>query len=124
MKDKNFIWWFDPKIYPPDIIVSASQSFVDKAYVMIDGNPDEQMAVQMRAKDKSTDLHDLKKAFDLKLKDELQAVGIQISPNIVKEEIKGVVEDGVKVEPSYLDDPYGIAVPYEKRFGKKSQKKR
>jgi hypothetical protein len=31
MKDKNFVWWFDPKIYPSDIIVSVTQAFVNKA---------------------------------------------------------------------------------------------
>lgn len=113
MKDKKFVWWFDPKIYPPDIIVSATQSFVNKAYVMIDGDLNERMVVKMIPKDKSTSLDVLKRDFDLKLKNELRAVGIQISPD--------VVEEKVKEQPSYLDDPYKIAVPFEKRHGKKAK---
>jgi hypothetical protein len=116
MKDKNFVWWFDPKIYPSDIVVSVTQAFVNKAYAMIDGDLNERIAVKMIPKDKSTSLDVLKRDFDLKLKNELQAVGIQISPDVVKEE--------VKEEPSYLDDPYKIAVPFEKRFVRKKSGKR
>jgi len=110
MRGTSFIWKFNPKIYPLGNIFSIAQTFVDRAYVTIDGDLNEQMTIEMRAKDKSIGLDAIKRDFGLKLKDELQAAGIQVVPTVFKEKIK---------QPSYLDDPYKIAIPFEKRFGKK-----
>lgn len=112
MERKKFIWSFDPKIFPLETIFSITQSFVNKAYVMIDGDPNERMVVQMRTKDKSTDLNAIKRDFNIKLKNDLQASGFRVLPNLMEE---------AEEQPSYLDDPYGIAVPFEKRFGKKAK---
>jgi len=42
----------NPKIYPLEVIYSAAYVFLDKAYLTIDGNPEEEISVQMKPKGK------------------------------------------------------------------------
>jgi len=42
----------NPKIYPLEVIYSAAYVFLDRAYLTIDGNPEEEIFVQMKPKGK------------------------------------------------------------------------
>jgi len=66
-KNKFFIVSVNPKIYPLEVIYSAAYVFLDKAYVLIDGNPDEEIFVQMKPKDKKEDLERLGNEFNNEL---------------------------------------------------------
>lgn len=57
----------NPKIYPLDTIFSAGYIFIDKAYVIVDGDPNEEIIVQLKAKDKKTKLEDLGREFNNEL---------------------------------------------------------
>ena len=57
----------NPKIYPLDVIFSAAYIFLDKAYVLIDGDPEEEIIVKMKAKDKSLNLEELGREFNNEL---------------------------------------------------------
>jgi len=57
----------NPKIYPLDTIFSAGYIFIDKAYVIVDGDPNEEIIVQLKAKDKKTDLEGLGREFNNEL---------------------------------------------------------
>ena len=43
----------NPKIYPLEIVYSASYVLLDKAYVMIDGDPAKEIIIELRPKDKA-----------------------------------------------------------------------
>jgi His-Xaa-Ser system protein HxsD len=67
-KDKNnVIISVNPKVYGLDTIFSAAYIFIDKAYVIVDGDPNEEIIVQLRAKDKKTDLEKLGRDFNNEL---------------------------------------------------------
>jgi His-Xaa-Ser system protein HxsD len=63
----NVIISVNPKLYPLDTIFSAAYIFIDKAYVIVDGDPNEEIIVQLKAKDKKTDLQELGKQFNNEL---------------------------------------------------------
>jgi len=63
----NVIVSVNPKVYGLDTIFSAAYIFIDKAYVIIDGDPNEQIIVQLKAKDKNTDLERLGRDFNNEL---------------------------------------------------------
>ena len=41
----------DTKIYPLDVIYSSAYVFLDKAYILLDGNPEEVVVVELRPKE-------------------------------------------------------------------------
>jgi len=67
-KDKNqIIVSVNPKIYPLDIVMSAAYIFIDKAYVIVDGDPNEELFVFLKTKDKSINLEELGREFNNEL---------------------------------------------------------
>lgn len=49
-KEGYLIISINPKIYPLEVIYSAAYVFLDRAYLLIDGNPEEEIFVQMKPK--------------------------------------------------------------------------
>ena len=43
----------NPKIYPLDVVYSAVYILLDKAYIVIDGDPEEEIIVEIRSKEKN-----------------------------------------------------------------------
>jgi His-Xaa-Ser system protein HxsD len=66
-KDGYLIVSINPKIYPLEVIYSATYVFLDRAYLLIDGNPEEEIFVQMKPKDKKEDLEKLGNEFNNEL---------------------------------------------------------
>jgi His-Xaa-Ser system protein HxsD len=67
-KNKNSVLIaVNPKIYPIDTVFSASYIFIDRAYVIIDGDPNEEIIVQLKAKDRKVDLEKLGRDFNNEL---------------------------------------------------------
>ena len=56
----------NPKIFPMEIIRGASYTITDKAYVVISGNPNEEVIVELRPK-KNQDLETLGREFNNEL---------------------------------------------------------
>jgi His-Xaa-Ser system protein HxsD len=133
-KSKNLVTVaINPKVFPLPIVYSAAYIMIDKAYVVLDGDPEQQLIVRLRAKEKEADLEGLGR----QLNDELLNYASYMVQTAKNKEIRdaivqrafltqsqAVVErsSGFVKEPSYKDDPLGIRVPFEKR--KKSKKKR
>lgn len=65
-KEGYLIVSISPKIYPLEVIYSAAYVFLDRAYVLIDGNPEEEIFVQMKPKGKE-DLEKLGLEFNNEL---------------------------------------------------------
>jgi His-Xaa-Ser system protein HxsD len=55
------------KIYPLEIIYSASYVFLDRAYILIDGNPQGKIFIQMKPKSKTENLENLGNDFNNEL---------------------------------------------------------
>ena len=67
-KDRNqVIVSVNPKVYTLDIIFSAAYIFIDKAYVIVDGDPNEEIFVFLQAKDRKTNLEELGREFNNEL---------------------------------------------------------
>jgi His-Xaa-Ser system protein HxsD len=63
----NVIISVNPKVYGLDTIFSAAYIFIDKAYVIVDGDPNEEIVVQLKAKDQETNLEKLGRDFNNEL---------------------------------------------------------
>ena len=57
----------NPKIYPLEVIYSAAYVFLDRAYLIIDGNPEEEIFIQMKPKNKKENLEKLGNEFNNEL---------------------------------------------------------
>lgn len=122
------------KIYPQEAIINACYSFIDKAYISLDTNnsPDSiEVIIKPKAKLSAKQRNALVDDF----KNELlhSALRYQISKNNkkIREYIIGralynpplsaaaAPENDEKLD--YLEDPLGIAIPWEKKYGKKKR---
>ena len=57
----------NPKIYPLEVIYSAAYVFLDKAYLIIDGDPEEEIFVQMKPKSSKENLERIGNEFNNEL---------------------------------------------------------
>jgi len=112
----------NPKIYPLDVIYSAAYSMLDKAYVLLSGDAETEVIVSIKPKDNtSTNLADeftseLLNWAVYKTQSEKNA---DIRKAIIQRALltNGFNEEE-KDDDNYLDDPEGIAIPWEEKYGK------
>lgn len=115
----------NPKIFPLEVIYSAAYVFLDRAYIMMDGNPQENILVQLKAKNNNEDLQSLALEFNNELvsyavyvvqaarSSEIRKVIVQralgtIEESIERPEIEKLSEE--ELEP--IEDPLGISKPW------------
>jgi His-Xaa-Ser system protein HxsD len=154
----------NPKIYPLDVVLSSAYIFTEKNYVLVDGDPEEELVVELRPKDKNDDLNILGKEFNNELinyasyavqvikNDQFRTAMIkrvlltnsdknecfndnvddEIEPwenddqsNDIDDEIEPWEEsdDDDDEDKPWFDDPEGIAVPWEEKYGDKNKEK-
>ena len=65
--DTHAILKINPKIYPIELIYSAAYIMIDKAFILLDGDPETKILVEIRKKKKEQDLHDLIREFNEEL---------------------------------------------------------
>ncbi len=65
-KDNFVIVSVNPKLYPLEVIYSAAYIFIDRTYVMVDGDPKEEILVQLNPKN-SVDVETLGREFNNEL---------------------------------------------------------
>lgn len=106
----------DPDIYPLEVVYSATYMFLDKAYVMLDGDPKENITVQFKAKEDDLDLEKLLGEFQNELINysvyAVQAARTsEIREAITKRALKTVEEGETESEDEgeWVEDPKGIA---------------
>jgi len=129
----------NPKIYPLDVVFSAGYVFTEKNYVLIDGDPEEEIVVELKPKGKE-DIEKLGRNFNNELVNYASYAVQTMKNQRLRESILNRVlltysEGQDCVEPaseesceeiatpweeegSWLDDPEGIAVPWEEKYGK------
>lgn len=149
-EDNKVIIKINPKIYPLEVVYSAAYVFLDKAYILIDGDPKKEIIVEAKPKEEknleyfggefNNELLNYLtyKNFSDKNKDIrtmiVQRALITGDPDVLdnknsfddeeldeetKKLLKELEDDD---DDDFLDDPEGIAIPWEEKYGKESKK--
>ena len=136
----------NPKIYPLEVVEGAAYTFIDRAYVDISGNPKKQISVALAGKDNLNRKEILRLAGEFKnellnyaLRREISRNNREIREHIIsralfssvvppEEEfnlVKKKIQESEKKDRAkkikkgdFIDDPLGIAVPWEEKYGK------
>jgi His-Xaa-Ser system protein HxsD len=128
----------NPKLYALETIYSAAYVFLDRAYVLLDGDPKKEILVKLKAKNKENlknlggdFLNELINYADYqrrakqtkKIREMLlqRAIATNDSPVVESKEEEIDLDD---LDDDFLDDPEGIAIPWEEKYGKKSKVKK
>ncbi|MEM4267386.1 MAG: hypothetical protein QXK37_00990 [Candidatus Woesearchaeota archaeon] len=118
-KDKSIVITLNPKIYPLSVIYAASYVIIDRAYVILDGNP--LSSINVYLKPKSEDLlmqvgNDfLDELLNYAVHEAIAEQNRNVQFLIARRALTSSFEEPVE----YMEDPFGIAVPWEKKYGKK-----
>ena len=130
-KKNQLLICINPKIYPLEAVYGACYVFIDRAYLFLDGNPEKEIKVFIRGK-KELNPKELEKLAG-EFKNELlnYTLRLTIAKN-TKKIRETIVERALfsalpheeiaaeeKEEKMFEDDPLGIAVPWEEKYGKK-----
>jgi len=117
----------NPKIYPLEVVHAAAYAVIDKAYVVLDGDPAEEIFVELRPKNKK-DMKDLEYKFSNELlnyavyynqarlnKGVREAIVKRVFlTNMQSPEPSNFEESKAEQRKSHerIDDPLGIAKPW------------
>ena len=67
-EDKGFaVFSVNPKIYPLELVYSAAYIMIDKAFIILDGDPKKEILVEVRKKEKEQKLKELVREFNEEL---------------------------------------------------------
>lgn len=131
----------NPKIYPLEAIYSAAYVFLDKVYFLLDGDPDSEVIVELKPKNKpksKEELETLGREFnnelinysDYQKRSEKTArirelimqrallTNAQLSGGQDYESDEAINSPGSEDDADFLEDPEGIAIPWEEKYGK------
>jgi His-Xaa-Ser system protein HxsD len=119
-KEGNYVLIsINPKIYPLDVVYGASYVLMDKAYILIDGDPDEEILIELSPKDKKAELDILAKEFNEELLN-YAAYKTQAEKNkdikrmILQRVLLTNINPEEEKKEEYKKDPEGILKPYKK----------
>ena len=123
----------NPKIYPLEAVYGACYVFIDRAYLFLDGDPKREIKVFIKGKEKnsSKELKRLKGEFE----NELLNYAFRISLAKYTKEIRDMIveralfsalphKEETQKEDVFEEDPLGIAVPWEEKYGEKNKSKK
>ena len=121
--------------YPMDVVLGAAYVLIDRAYVLLDKDEAGSTLVELRLKEgeEFETLYELAGEFSNELlsqalrrkltmqnKAELEAIVTQAISGASGALLPGLLEDD---DLDFLDDPLGIAVPWEEKFSKEARAK-
>ena len=123
----------NPRLYALETVYSAAYTFLDKAYVLLDGDPEKEILVSLKSKS-NEDLDKLGREFfnelvnyaDYRERSKqtkeiremlLQRALITNDPSVLDD---NKMDDELlkELEDDYLEDPEEIAIPWEEKYGK------
>ncbi len=144
-KARKLILKINPQVYPLEVVQGAAYTFIDRAYVDITGNPKKEIEVLISVKEDlgPRELKRLKGEFQNELLNyALRRTILQNNKKIreyiisralfsavvpAEEEFNLVKKEAQKAkkkerasrikEGDFIDDPLGIAVPWEEKYG-------
>lgn len=65
---EGYVWVVvNPRLYSPEVVFSAAYSFIENCYVLIDGDPEEEIIIELRPKKSDTNLKTLGMEFNNEL---------------------------------------------------------
>jgi His-Xaa-Ser system protein HxsD len=125
----------DEKVFPRGVVVSTAYLFLERCYVRLESAPKGRIVVQLKGKRKTAKarLQTLADEFGNELMHQLMRDQVAEKTNGLREILVGRAllsavpagEEGSlaesEEEPDYLDDPLGIAVPWEEKYGDEEQ---
>ncbi len=134
IKNNTIKFSFNLKDYPLEAVYGAAYVFIDQAYLFLDSKNKRKIDVYLKGKKKLSNkkLEGLKGEFLNELLNYTMRVNLAKGSRKLREFIIGQAlvsaygsEEAVqKNEMQYQDDPLGIAVPWEEKYGKKKTKKK
>jgi len=122
----------NPKIYPLEAIYGACYVFIDRAYLFLDGDPNKEVTIYIKGKSNLTPkkLEALAGEFENELLNYTLRLALAKNTRKVRETIveKALFsalpqEETREEEGVFKEDPLGIAVPWEEKYGKGKKKK-
>ena len=144
-KDNYVLISVNPKIYPVDVVLSSAYIFTDSCYVLVDGDPNEEIIVELRPKDKKGEVEKIGRDFNNELVNYANYAVQAIKNSRLREAILNRVlltnsvqagdelnedaydtsspitkpwEETDKANEQDIDDPLEIAKPWEEKYGK------
>ena len=124
-KNSSIILFVNPELYPLDVIYSAAYVFLDRAYILLDGDAKKEVLVQLKPK-QECDLDKLGGEFSNELLNyafyKTQSKKNEKIRNMIIERALLTNEQDSLIEGDYVEDPEGIAVPWEEKYGKRGDK--
>lgn len=145
--EKLVLVFINPKIYPLEVIYSAAYAMMDRTYAIIDGDPQKEIFVELKPKDNKINLEALGRDFNNELLNYAvymiqtarnQTVrdtiiqrafltNVASSPAETSAENLESLPETAETKPeetftgkeSYIDDPFGIAKPWQPPEDKK-----
>ncbi len=131
-KKNEIIISLNPDVYPLEAVYGACYVFIDRAYLFLNGNPKKEIKVSIKGKKElnSKELEILVGEFKNELLNYVLRLSIakntgKIRDTIVERALFSALspqetrEKGV--EEVFEEDPLGIAVPWEERYGEKKK---
>jgi len=108
----------NPKIYSLDVVYTAAYVFLDSAYIVLDGDPEKEILVKIKPKQKDDEL-------GLKFQNELLTYAEYKQNFEDNKDIRQAIMQSALLtnDPmdDYIDDPKGIRIPWEDKYGKTKQ---
>ncbi len=100
-----------PKIYPIDVVYAAAYVFLDRCYIVLDGDPEREILVEVRPKKADQDLERLGFEFYNELLNYATFKSRSAKSKNIRETI--VQRALLTAEESKPADPLGITTPIE-----------
>jgi len=123
----------DEAVFPRAVGLAAAYQFIDRCYVLVEARPKHRLLVRLKGKDAVSGealealagefgnelLHQLLRHQVAERTDALRAaiVGRALASAEALEAVEGSPEDPLE----FQDDPLGIAVPWEEKYGDKGK---
>jgi len=123
-KENSCILSINPKIYSLDVIYSAAYVFLDKAYLLLDGDPETEIIVKLKPKEEYS-LEKLGDEFNNELINysyyKVQSMKNQrIREAIIQRALLTNEMASKDTGADYKEDPQSIAVSWEEKYSKKT----
>ncbi len=133
IKNNTIEFVFNLQNYPMEALYGTAYVFLDRAYLFLDNKTPEKINIFLKGKKKLTkkQLEQLKDDFLNELLN--YTVRIKLTKNnkkirefVVGQALFAALSNGGEEDEglSYDDDPLGIAVPWEDKYGKETKKKK
>ncbi len=120
----------NPGLFPLPVVYAASKTFLDKVYILIDGDPGEEIIIEMRPRKQRVNLIKVGREFSNLLVKELENYHKHTSPALDRYVLaligrsavqirnpEGLEDDSEEQDKSYEEDPLGIMKPYSSKKG-------